>query len=141
MSSRAVLVTTRFPAIPPSPATHNADCNACEYTGPWTKMKDAVLAEPGSSSDGFTVLDIATGPGEPASALHPPYMPRHATSCAHIHSPTNPPTHATHQVTIAKLLPNAKVIATDVSPDMIKQVRSSSVYVCVCAGKSSTPES
>eukprot|EP00930_Biecheleria_cincta_P044928 TRINITY_DN30957_c0_g1_i2.p1 TRINITY_DN30957_c0_g1~~TRINITY_DN30957_c0_g1_i2.p1 ORF type:complete len:273 (+),score=44.60 TRINITY_DN30957_c0_g1_i2:48-866(+) len=55
--------------------------------GPWKKMRDVVLAHapPGAS---LTILDVASGPGEPAA-------------------------------TIATALPSARVIATDVSEDMV----------------------
>jgi len=64
--------------------------------GPWLQMRSAVLAhcaelaEASSSDDnkGVVILDLASGPGEPAA-------------------------------TIAAALPSCKVIATDVSEDMV----------------------
>lgn len=53
--------------------------------GPWGLMRDAVVAHCGASP---SVLDIASGPGEPA-------------------------------ITIAKALPGARVVASDVSEDMV----------------------
>lgn len=55
--------------------------------GPWNKILKVVQAELPGDGQGKTVLDIASGPGEPA-------------------------------LSIAKALPGASVISTDISPDM-----------------------
>lgn len=60
--------------------------------GPWIMMRDVVMQHripKEAVKDGFTILDLASGPAEPAK-------------------------------TIAAALPHAKVIATDVSEDMVK---------------------
>jgi ubiquinone/menaquinone biosynthesis C-methylase UbiE len=62
--------------------------NHRHHDGPWGMMRDAVLSHVGFEASGLTVLDLASGPGEPAA-------------------------------TIAAALPHCKVLATDVSEDMV----------------------
>ena len=81
--------------------------------GPWPLMTDTVAAIAGGKDAAVKVLDLASGPGEPAKVR---------SRCYGTSTPSAYTLGAnTHSQSIAKWMPNSIVIASDVSEDMISK--------------------